>query len=129
MMSERIVREPSLNRNSESVGSPLTTVRSVSLNAPISAGMREYRLTGGADFTALAGCEAAAGGAAGTEAHPISDTIAINGNRRFILSFYSRGSSACLTPKFSCKHATTIAAKPHPKSACQLQRSLDCTAA
>src|SRR6266576_1760956 len=24
-----------------------------------------------------------------------------------------------LTPKFSCKHATTIAAKPHPKSACQ----------
>jgi hypothetical protein len=30
-----------------------------------------------------------------------------------------------LTPKFSCKHATTIAAKPHPKSACQLQRSLD----
>src|SRR5450759_1949147 len=30
-----------------------------------------------------------------------------------------------LTLKFSCKHATTIAAKPHPKSACQLQRSLD----
>ena len=30
-----------------------------------------------------------------------------------------------LTPKFSCKHTTTIAAKPHPKSACQLQRSLD----
>ena len=32
--------------------------------------------------------------------------------------------SGYLTPKFSCKHATTIAAKPHPKSACQLQRSL-----
>ena len=30
-----------------------------------------------------------------------------------------------LTPKFSCKHAKTIATKPHPKSACQLQRSLD----
>jgi hypothetical protein len=30
-----------------------------------------------------------------------------------------------LTPQFSCKHTTTIAAKPHPKSACQLQRSLD----
>jgi hypothetical protein len=29
-----------------------------------------------------------------------------------------------LTPQFSCKHTTTIAAKPHPKSACQLQRSL-----
>jgi hypothetical protein len=29
-----------------------------------------------------------------------------------------------LTPKFSCKHTITIAAKPHPKSACQLQRSL-----
>ena len=28
---------------------------------------------------------------------------------------------------FSCKHATTIAAKPHPKSACQLQRWLDGT--
>ena len=30
-----------------------------------------------------------------------------------------------LTPKFSCKHTFNIAAKPHPKSACQLQRSLD----
>jgi len=30
-----------------------------------------------------------------------------------------------LTPLFSCKHVTTIAAKPHPKSACLLQRSLD----
>jgi hypothetical protein len=30
-----------------------------------------------------------------------------------------------LTPKFSCKHTTTIAAKPHPKSACLLQRLLD----
>src|SRR2546423_15615094 len=30
-----------------------------------------------------------------------------------------------LTPSFSCEHANTIAAKPHPKSACQLQRSLD----
>jgi hypothetical protein len=29
-----------------------------------------------------------------------------------------------LTPEFSRKHVTTIAAKPHPKSACQLQRSL-----
>ena len=29
-----------------------------------------------------------------------------------------------LTPKFSCKHTITIAAKPHPKSACLLQRSL-----
>jgi hypothetical protein len=29
-----------------------------------------------------------------------------------------------LTPKFSCKHATTVAAKPHPKSACLLQRVL-----
>jgi hypothetical protein len=29
-----------------------------------------------------------------------------------------------LTPEFSCNHTTTIAAKPHPKSACQLQRSL-----
>ena len=29
-----------------------------------------------------------------------------------------------LTPKFSCKHTTTIAAKPHPKSAWQLQRVL-----
>ena len=29
-----------------------------------------------------------------------------------------------LTPKFSCKHTITFAAKPHPKSACQLQRSL-----
>jgi hypothetical protein len=29
-----------------------------------------------------------------------------------------------LTPKFSCKHTITIAAKPHPKSACQLQRLL-----
>jgi len=27
-------------------------------------------------------------------------------------------------PEFSCKHTITIAAKPHPKSACQLQRSL-----
>ena len=32
--------------------------------------------------------------------------------------------ACCLTPKFSCKHTTTIAAKPHPKSACLLQRSL-----
>jgi len=30
-----------------------------------------------------------------------------------------------LTPKFSCKHTITIAAKPHPKSAWLLQRSLD----
>jgi hypothetical protein len=30
-----------------------------------------------------------------------------------------------LTPEFSCKHVTTIAAKPHPKNACLLQRSLD----
>jgi len=30
----------------------------------------------------------------------------------------------CLTPKFSCQHTITIAAKPHPKSACLLQRSL-----
>jgi len=30
----------------------------------------------------------------------------------------------CITPYFSCKHVTTIAAKPHPKSACQLQCSL-----
>src|SRR6266571_8184207 len=29
-----------------------------------------------------------------------------------------------LTPKYSCKHDTTIAAKPRPKSACLLQRSL-----
>jgi hypothetical protein len=29
-----------------------------------------------------------------------------------------------LTPEFSCKHSITVAAKPHPKSACQLQRSL-----
>ena len=29
-----------------------------------------------------------------------------------------------LTPEFSCKHASNIAAKPHPKSACLLQRSL-----
>src|SRR5689334_212156 len=29
-----------------------------------------------------------------------------------------------LTPKFSCKHSITIVAKPHPKSACLLQRSL-----
>jgi hypothetical protein len=33
--------------------------------------------------------------------------------------------SCCLTPWFSCKHTTTIAAKPHPKSACLLQRLLD----
>jgi len=33
--------------------------------------------------------------------------------------------SVYLTPKFSCKHSITIAAKPHPKSACLLQRSLD----
>jgi hypothetical protein len=33
--------------------------------------------------------------------------------------------SSDLTPYFSCEHVTTIAAKPHPKSACQLQRSLD----
>jgi len=30
----------------------------------------------------------------------------------------------CITPYFSCKHTITIAAKPHPKSACQLQCSL-----
>lgn len=30
----------------------------------------------------------------------------------------------CLTPQFSCKHSITLAAKPHPKSGCQLQRSL-----
>ena len=30
----------------------------------------------------------------------------------------------CLTPKFSCKHSITLAAKPHPKSAWQLQRLL-----
>ena len=29
-----------------------------------------------------------------------------------------------LTPKFGCKHTTTITAKPHPKSACLLPRSL-----
>ncbi len=29
-----------------------------------------------------------------------------------------------LTPWFSCKHAITLAPKPHPKSACVLQRSL-----
>jgi hypothetical protein len=27
-----------------------------------------------------------------------------------------------LTPWFSCKHASTVAAQPHPKSACLLQR-------
>jgi hypothetical protein len=32
-----------------------------------------------------------------------------------------------LTPQFSCKHTIIIAAKPHPKSACLLQRSLDST--
>ena len=29
-----------------------------------------------------------------------------------------------LTPQFRCKHTITIAAKPHPKSACQLQLPL-----
>jgi len=33
-------------------------------------------------------------------------------------------SAASLTPYFSCEHTITLAAKPHPKSACQLQRSL-----
>src|SRR6185369_2627958 len=32
--------------------------------------------------------------------------------------------SVRLTPQFSSKDVTTIAAKPYPKSACQLQRSL-----
>jgi len=38
-----------------------------------------------------------------------------------------RGDDVCryLTPEFSYKHTTTIAARPHPKSACQLQHSLD----
>jgi hypothetical protein len=31
----------------------------------------------------------------------------------------------CLTPYFSCKHTITVAAKPHPKIAWQLQRLLD----
>ena len=31
---------------------------------------------------------------------------------------------ACLTPWFRCKHTITIAAKPHQKSACQLQLPL-----
>jgi hypothetical protein len=35
-----------------------------------------------------------------------------------------------LTPnaQVQLQHTITIAAKPHPKSACQLQRSLDITA-
>jgi hypothetical protein len=37
---------------------------------------------------------------------------------------YEKDVSGRLTPWFSCKHSTTITAKPHPKSACLLQRSL-----
>src|SRR4051812_20577725 len=37
---------------------------------------------------------------------------------------FTAASLVHLTPKFSCKHSITIAAKPHPKSACLLQRSL-----
>jgi hypothetical protein len=40
-------------------------------------------------------------------------------------SHYRRSTmSVRVTPWFRCKHATTIAARPHQKSACQLQRSL-----
>ena len=42
-----------------------------------------------------------------------------------VLFQFSLDSSPVIsTPKLSCKHVTTIAAKPHPKSACLLQRSL-----
>jgi len=42
----------------------------------------------------------------------------------FLSPLSPRESEGYLTPEFSCKHSIPIAAKPHPKSACQLQRSL-----
>jgi hypothetical protein len=86
MMTERFVRDPSVNRNSESVGAPLTIVRSVSLNAPISAGMCTYRSLAGADVTGDARDGSGEGVGAGAEPQPTTDAIMTNAGTRFILA-------------------------------------------
>jgi hypothetical protein len=66
---------------------------------------------------------------------PLEPCLNIIDSRRFEESSHAIQDEACvvgkcskprryLTPWFSCKHSITIAAKPHPKSACHLQRSL-----